>query len=1225
MAGKIKGQLIYTVMLMLVATIVSADDSFDKLIAAGDYRGAVDYAEEKIAMSDRDAKTWVKIANANVQLGMNEKALACYLVSWRLNPNDYESMLGCAKVYNNMNQPNEAMNMAQKALDVNFAAEASWEYAKACIALNRSADAKKALEKVIQSDAQNAIANKELGTIYYNEKAYVQAIPLLKKTYKSDSDRFSAYKIGKAYIEAGIADSAIIFLKESISKGGQTESHIELARAYFKLKNFKDASTEFSTIPKDTLTATDLYSFAFSKESAGSAITETVELYELAIVKFENSVAPEALLAREKSARYRLQTKKYESALKNILFISENDQKGAVVPDAFFLLADAYLATGDMQKAISNLEKSVAINSKNVEAYARLADAYQKNNMPDKAKQTLESMLSLSPNDPGVYLSLGQYNLKAKKYSEAHGMFEKSNSLKNSAEAFEGLAITEFNLNQSALARSSATRAVQMDATLVESRIILCKVLIAESNYKDAQGHLEIVVQKKNDIEYLKMLADCYLQNGSKEKLLGIDKKLVALSSTDVESRMRLAKYAEETKNLQDALSLYKELLSIKPEDPETVYKLYELSNATGDPVWATIYLKKYLLFSPGNAIAHGLLGDLYYADKKNDDALNEYRTALKINPAAKGFLKQYTEIVIAKGLQDEVIDALDGLIKSGDADGGTYTTLGLIYEKKKMSTKAIEMYQSALQREPSNVDALAAMAGCQASIGDVNGAIISYEQILMMNPKAVNEYKKLGDLYLRSFKQVEAIKAFKLYLAKDSTDLEVVKMVGNDAYRNKEYKDAQRYLGILASGASDEDLYDFADACQMNGDTTKAIVALELLKSRKLKMLLQVKMCVALAAAYEKAGRDADAIKVLNELILLSGGKEPETLYKRAFLAEKTNRVGAIKYYEENCKTFPADYRNFLRLGVMLSESKETLPKAVELLKRVTELAASVPVVWLELGKVYVRLNRDREALDAFKKYAENDPQNLEANRNLGILLVKAGNVNEGLVYLEIANTFQPGDPVVMACLAKGYLHTGRNTEAMDLLLKVKEVAKDDPEIRFELYQLLIKGDQKEKALAEIKSLVELTNDPKYILIYAKNLLDGGKLKEALDAVEDILAANAENLDALMLKALALRTDKKYEEAIEVYKEVVYVKSDYASAFFERAETHLIQNKFQWAETFYKRTLEVDPKFALAEFGLAKIAKVRKDTVAYKLHLENAYKLDPDNAQIKEELSRVN
>jgi tetratricopeptide (TPR) repeat protein len=534
-------------------------------------------------------------------------------------------------------------------------------------------------------------------------------------------------------------------------------------------------------------------------------------------------------------------------------------------------------------------------------------------------------------------------------------------------------------------------------------------------------------------------------------------------------------------------------------------------------------------------------------------------------------------------------------------------------------------MYQSALQLEPSNVDALSALAGCQASIGDVKGAIISYEQIIMMNPKAVNEYKMLGELYSQNFKQVEAVTAFKRYLAKDSSNLQIAKIVGKDAYANKEYKDAVRYLGMLSFNATDDDLFEYGDACLMNGDTSKAIIALEQLKSRKLKVPLQIKISVMLAGVFEKAGRDADAIKVFGEIIVLTSGKEPEFLFKRAFLLEKSNRAAATKYYEENCKSFPADYRNFLRLGVLLSESKENLPKAIEMLKRVTGLAASVPSAWLELGKVYVRLNRDKEALDAFKRYSESDPQNLEANRNLGILLLKEGNVNEGIVYLEIANTSQPGDPVVMANLAKGYSQTERNSDAMELLVKVKEQLKNDPEIRYELYKLLIKGGQKENALLEIKSLVELTNDQKYILIYARSLLDNGKVQEALDAIENILAANAENVEALMLKALALRADKKYEEAIEVYKELTYVKADYAPAFYERAETHLLQNKYQWAETFYKRTLVVDSKFALAEFGLAKIAKVRKDTVAYKLHLENAYKLDPDNTQIKEDLSRVN
>lgn len=151
MAGEKNARVIFAFMLSVAATVVSADETFDKLFAASNFKAALDYADEKIPVSDRDANIWVKIAKANTELGMNEKALACYMVSWRLNPTDYQSLLGCAKVYNNMNQPTEAVGMAKKALDVNFTAEASWEYAKACIALNRSADAKNALEKVIQS------------------------------------------------------------------------------------------------------------------------------------------------------------------------------------------------------------------------------------------------------------------------------------------------------------------------------------------------------------------------------------------------------------------------------------------------------------------------------------------------------------------------------------------------------------------------------------------------------------------------------------------------------------------------------------------------------------------------------------------------------------------------------------------------------------------------------------------------------------------------------------------------------------------------------------------------------------------------------------------------------------------------------------------------------------------------------------------------------------------
>jgi tetratricopeptide (TPR) repeat protein len=1201
-----------------------ADATFDKLFNAGDYKAVLDYADEKIAIPDRDASTWVKIAKANSALGMNEKALACYLVSWRLNPNDYQSLLGCATVYNTMNQSNDALNMAKKALEVNFTAEASWEYAKACIALNRSAEAKTALEKVIQNDPKNAIANRELGNIYYNEKDYIRAASLLAKDYKKETDGIAVYKIGKSYNEAGKADSAIIFLKDAIAKGGKGESYLELGRAYTKLGNSKDAAAVYEKVSSELMTGGDYYNFANAKNNSGDP-AGAVSLYESAISRFGETTSKEALIAREKAARSRLVGKNYDIALKYLSFVVQNDANGGVVPDGYFLLSDAYMGLNDSKNAIASLEKVISITPKNVEAYARLADLYQKANMPDKSKKVLESMVMLSPNDPGIYLSLGNYNAKVKKYVDARAMFEKSNSLKTNAEALEGLAICDFYMNQFPLAKTSALNAIKMKSDLVDARIILGNILLGEKNYKDAQTQFEIIVKKRSEPEYLSSLAECYLNLGMKDKLAEIDRKIVNNNSQNIDSRMRLAAYAEETKNNAEAVTMYKELSVLKPEDGKIVYKLYELSNANKENVQAMVFLKKYLTLSPDNADAHGLMGDLYYNDNKMDDALSEYRIALKKNAASKGFLKRYAEIVNAKGLQDEVINALEGIVASNQADAGTYTTLGLIYEKKNVMPRAIEMYQNALRLEPSNIDALNALAASQAAIGDVNSAIITYEQIIMMNPKAVNEFKELGDLYVRSFKQAEAIKAYKTYLSKDSSNAVIARKVATEAYRNKEYKDAVRYYGMALLKTTDDELFEFSDACVNAGDSIKAVVALETLKSRKLKPVFQAKTLLMLASAYEKVNRKYDAVKSLSELTGLPGGKEPDVLYKRAFLSEADNRAGAIKYYEENCKIFPADYRNFLRLGVLLSENRETMGKSIDYLKRVTELGASEPAVWLELGKVYVKQNRDNDALAAFKRYAESDPQSFEANKNLGVLLIKTNKTNEGVVYLEIANTLQGGDPVVMANLAKGYLQTGRAAEANDLLLKVKEKAADNIDVRIALYELYAKNGKKDEAITEIKAVAEKTNDKNHIMMLAQAYRSAGKIAEALDVLENIFAVDPENIDAQMLKAAVLRDDKKYEEAIEVYKEVSFIKPDYPNSYFERAETHLLQSKYQWAETYYKRTLESDKKFALAELGLAKISKIRKDNTGYKLHLENAYKLDPDNALIKDELSKSN
>lgn len=1204
-----------------------ADPAFDKLIADGKFKEAIDYADNQISAPQRDAKTWVQLGKANDALGMPEKALACFLVSWRLNPDDYESVLGAARIYNKLGQPENALNMAKKAMDKNFTADASWEYARACIALNRPVEAKAALEKVIANDPSNAIANKELGNIYANENAWDKALPLLKKTYKIQPDAELAYKIGKSYVTIKVPDSAIVYLKEAVNKGLTGNSAaLELARAYYGQGNMTTAGAQYLKIINSTeITALDAYQAALALEKSGNQ-QGAMTAYDKAVALFGADHRSEALISRQKVARQQLEKKAYAAAIGHLEFIVDADPKGAVVPDIYFLLADAYLGSDKASRAIASLEKAIALDSKNIEAYARLADLYQKNGMPDKAKLTFEAMLALSPNDPGVYLTLGQYNLKAKKYTEALSQFGNSNSLKKSAAATGGIAIAAFNLGRIDAAEDAAESALAMDQNSWDSRVILATIKMQKKDFKAAQPLLEAMVKKEpSKMAYKSQLANCYDQNNEKAKLLELDKQIVVQDASNIESRLRLARAADARNDDDAALLLYRDLASLQPKNPDVLHRLFEISMKKNNNADAAIYISRFLEVKT-TAEAERDYGDVLYKLKDFDKALTAYRTALKLNPGIKGFHKRYAEIVIAKGQTDEVITALSGVVAGGEADLGTYQTLGMIYQKKGNYPKAIEMFQKAASLDMQSNEVLSSLAACQAANGSLNDAIISYEQVVMMDSNATNDFKALGDIYYKQNNLAGATKNYKRYFSKVPTDQEVAKRLAKYSYEKQDYPEVVRYLAMMQYSSEADTEYGlmYAASCTAVKQYKDAIRVLETLRSLRPKGNTARLVLKSLAETYEKDGQEGKAIECYGAYCSLPGVNDPDLSYKYASMMEKSNPAGALKAYESNTKLYPDDYRNFLRLGLLLSVNKESLSRAAIYLKRTTALAASVPNVWLELGKVYGKMGNTDDELDAYRKYLQTDPQNPEANKRAGIILARKGQLSDALIFLEIANTLSPNDPDVMAALAKGYVSTNRTNEAIDLLKKCKAARPDSTDIRSQLFDLYQKTGQKDKAKNEIKELVGMKRDNSYLRKYALSCIENNDLKAAESTVEDILATEADNLDVLMLKAKIQVLNKNYDAAIETYKEISYIDPNHAPSMVERANVYLLQSKPQWAETFFQRAQKADPKNALAELGLARVCKLRKDRDSYLAHLDRAKTLDPFNTDIQDEVKKA-
>ncbi|MBN2036193.1 MAG: tetratricopeptide repeat protein [Chitinispirillaceae bacterium] len=1205
-----------------------ADPAFDKLLSEGKFREAVEYADEKFPTAQRDAATWVKVGKANEGLGVPEKALACYLVAWRMDSKNYEALLGAATIYNGLNQPDNALTIAKKALDISFTAEASWEYAKACIALDRVIEAKSALEKVIASDPGNAIANKELGNIYFKEGKYDKALALLKKTNAARPDGELIFKIGKTYVNLKKPDSAIAYLKNAINKGASPqEATLELARAYYTKEDYASAASYYNkSIAMGGMEARDYYHAAVANEKSKKT-ADAIANYDKAISLFGDDKSQEALLAREKVARDHIKKKNFPGALAHLEFIAAADAKASIVPDVYFLLADAYQGSRQGKRAIASLERAIALNKKNVGAYAALADLYEKNGMPDKAKKTFETMMSLSPNDPGVYLSLGQYNLKAKKYDEAFKNFERSLSLKRSAEAAEGMAIAAMSGKRFDIALDAAETAVALNPKAREAAAILSTLLMKRNAYKEAKPHLEALVKMDpGSMEYKEQLAECYAKTGEKAKLLDLDKKIVAGNSQNVASRLRLAQDADKRKDDAAALNLYRELFSLQPKNAKVLHRLYELSLKKKDLSGASMYISRYLQLRP-TAEANRDYGDVLYRLKDYDGALAAYRNAIKLDPTIKGFHKRYAEIVIAKGQEDEVITALGRVVQAGEADFSTYHTLGMMYQKKKAWSKAVEMYQKALSLNPKSSEALASLASCQAAAGMLSDAVISYEQVIMMDAGAVDEIKELAKVYDKQGNAAAATKTYKKYFAKKPGDQDVAKMLGKLSYEAGKYADAAKYLAPVTYASAEDVDFGLMYASSLvklkkNKDAIRVLSALKTLVTPR--MPARATLLKMLAEAHEKEGQETVAANFYAEYTSLKGVHDPEAAFKSASLLEKSNPAAAQSIYERNIKQYPDDYRNFMRLGLLLSSNAATLNKAAMYLKRTTDLARNVPTVWLELAKMYEKLGKVNEELEAYRQFIANDPQHPEANKRMGIILAGKGQLTEAMIYLEIANTMMPGDPEVMTALAKGYTASNRFDEALNLLEKAKAKKPDDPDIRFGLFDLYQKTGKKQKAKEEMKQLVSMKRDNKVLMQYANACIVTGDLTAAETAIEDVLATEADNIEVLMLKGKVQTANKKYNEAIETYKEISYIDQDHAPSMAERAHVYLLQSKIQWAETFFQRALKADPKNARAEFGMALVCKVKKEMACYRDHLDRAKILDPFDQDILEEAKKA-
>ena len=150
----------------------------------------------------------------------------------------------------------------------------------------------------------------------------------------------------------------------------------------------------------------------------------------------------------------------------------------------------------------------------------------------------------------------------------------------------------------------------------------------------------------------------------------------------------------------------------------------------------------------------------------------------------------------------------------------------------------------------------------------------------------------------------------------------------------------------------------------------------------------------------------------------------------------------------------------------------------------------------------------RIEEAIQEYREAVTIDPENLEANRQLGMLLADCQHYDEAISCLEQVCSLDPRDSSAYSLLSRLYIQTGRASKAQQLLRTALQYDGDNANLHSELATLYLAQNQGQQAVEELNASLELDPGNTDASLRLANLLyQHGQVGDAVNQLEDALA----------------------------------------------------------------------------------------------------------------------
>lgn len=602
--------------------------------------------------------------------------------------------------------------------------------------------------------------------------------------------------------------------------------------------------------------------------------------------------------------------------------------------------------------------------------------------------------------------------------------------------------------------------------------------------------------------------------------------------------------------------------------------------------------------------------GDAYLEEGKQQEAIIEFLNVIQLDNNHRGATQRLGVTLFDTGQFGTAFAYLKRAVEFDSEDAEVQTRLATIHLLRGQREEAREEAGAVLDRDATNLDALAIYADTASSEGEIDGAIRRLENVRAEHENRAKFHLALASLHVRK-RDIDTAEAYFQEAARrepDSPDAHLA--LGTFYLAKRELDNAEEEFDKAAETAPIRSATQIrvVDFYRLLGNTEEA--------NRRLDALVADAPDFVPAwtriASYAFADEDYDRCEEALNHLLESNPRDPEALRMTAEVYRERGDAEAaeakfretITVLQDYVRRRPALASAHFRLAQMHMRLNENA-QAMTALEKVIELAPNSPQASLLLAELQIRtgqagravtvlesvLQRQQTALGfkllgmaymaeqhfaratrVYERYQELAPNDREAPFRVGSSLASEGKTPEALASFEKALELDPTYVEPLAAIAR--VNTGSERLGAALQRVQAQMAKIEPtgQHHYLLGQLYVASNQVDMAEVEYKKAVELSPDlnagyAQLAGIYVRS----GRDDVAIAEMDRALEHNPENEPILMLKGMIHHQGGDIDTARATYETLLGVNARFGPAANNLAYIYQqdgrIDEALDWAE----------------------------------------------------------